>query len=304
MISNPIRVDEKGRELLTHGSLAFPCAWYYSGANQGDVPWHWHEEIELVYLSRGTLQCSVGNQRFLLCAGDALFINTGIPHAFFEEPGIPYEESDIVFHPRLIYGDVGSILYEKYMLPLMHCPSMAGFVFRRDTDWQREASLSIKDAITVCKRKPDFYEFTVRSLLTNVFTLLLRHNKGHLEQGETRASFLMERVKRMLDYFHSHFQESVSVTQLAAQANICKRECQRDFKKVLGLTPTQYFEQYRLAMSVHLLTESSNSIIEIANQCGFQSPSYFTKLFRERYGVTPSAFRLHNEPADNIRFPV
>ena len=106
MISNPIRVDEKGRELLNHGSLAFPCAWYYSGANQGDVPWHWHEEIELVYLSRGTLQCSVGNQRFLLCAGDALFINTGIPHAFFEEPGIPYEESDIVFHPRLIYGDV------------------------------------------------------------------------------------------------------------------------------------------------------------------------------------------------------
>lgn len=53
MISNPIRVDEKGRELLNHGTLAFPCAWYYSGMNQGDVPWHWHEEIELVYLEPG-----------------------------------------------------------------------------------------------------------------------------------------------------------------------------------------------------------------------------------------------------------
>lgn len=291
MINNTVRVDEKGRELQNHGNLAFPCAWYCSGPNQGDVPWHWHEEIELVYLSKGTLQCAVGNRRFPLRKGEALFINTGIPHAFFEESGIPYEESDIVFHPRLIYGDVGSIFYEKYMLPLMRCPSMAGFAFRKDLDWQREAALSIKEAVTVCRTKPELYEFTVREALTNVFTLLLRHNSGELQQTEARSSFLMERVKRMLDYFHSHYQESISVEQLAKQANICKRECQRDFKKVLGLTPTQYFEQYRLAMSLRLLTESSCSIIEIADQCGFQSPSYFTKLFREKYGVTPTAFR-------------
>ena len=291
MINNTVRVDEKGRELQNHGNLAFPCAWYCSGPNQGDVPWHWHEEIELVYLSKGTLQCAVGNRRFPLRKGEALFINTGIPHAFFEESGIPYEESDIVFHPRLIYGDVGSIFYEKYMLPLMRCPSMAGFAFRKDLDWQREAALSIKEAVTVCRTKPELYEFTVREALTNVFTLLLRHNSGELQQTEARSSFLMERVKRMLDYFHSHYQESISVEQLAKQANICKRECQRDFKKVLGLTPTQYFEQYRLAMSLRLLTESSCSIIEIADQCGLQSPSYFTKLFREKYGVTPTAFR-------------
>lgn len=291
MINNTVRVDEKGRELQNHGNLAFPCAWYCSGPNQGDVPWHWHEEIELVYLSKGTLQCAVGNRRFPLRKGEALFINTGIPHAFFEESGIPYEESDIVFHPRLIYGDVGSIFYEKYMLPLMRCPSMAGFAFRKDLDWQREAALSIKEAVTVCRTKPELYEFTVREALTNVFTLLLRHNSGELQQTEARSSFLMERVKRMLDYFHSHYQESISVEQLAKQANICKRECQRDFKKVLGLTPSQYFEQYRLAMSLRLLTESSCSIIEIADQCGFQSPSYFTKLFREKYGVTPTAFR-------------
>ena len=291
MINNTVRVDEKGRELQNHGNLAFPCAWYCSGPNQGDVPWHWHEEIELVYLSKGTLQCAVGNRRFPLRKGEALFINTGIPHAFFEESGIPYEESDIVFHPRLIYGDVGSIFYEKYILPLMRCPSMAGFAFRKDLDWQREAALSIKEAVTVCRTKPELYEFTVREALTNVFTLLLRHNSGELQQTEARSSFLMERVKRMLDYFHSHYQESISVEQLAKQANICKRECQRDFKKVLSLTPTQYFEQYRLAMSLRLLTESSCSIIEIADQCGFQSPSYFTKLFREKYGVTPTAFR-------------
>lgn len=291
MINNTVRVDEKGRELQNHGNLAFPCAWYCSGPNQGDVPWHWHEEIELVYLSKGTLQCAVGNRRFPLRKGEVLFINTGIPHAFFEESGIPYEESDIVFHPRLIYGDVGSIFYEKYILPLMRCPSMAGFAFRKDLDWQREAALSIKEAVTVCRTKPELYEFTVREALTNVFTLLLRHNSGELQQTEARSSFLMERVKRMLDYFHSHYQKSISVEQLAKQANICKRECQRDFKKVLGLTPTQYFEQYRLAMSLRLLTESSCSIIEIADQCGFQSPSYFTKLFREKYGVTPTAFR-------------
>lgn len=291
MISTTIRVDEKGRELQSHGSLAFPCAWYCSESNQSDVPWHWHEEMELVYLHKGVMRCAVGQSRFLLRAGEALFVNTGIPHAFFKEQGSDYEEHDIVFHPRLIYGDVGSVFYEKYMFPLMRCPAMAGYVFHADGGWEEEAALFVKEATTICKTKSDLYEFGVRTALTNVFTLLIGHNQGQMQQAVIGSSLLMERVKQMLDYFHSHYHEPVSVEQLAYQANICKRECQRAFRKVLGLTPTQYFEQYRLAMAVHLLTESSDSIIEIAGRCGFQSASYFTKLFHKRYGVTPSVFR-------------
>ena len=220
----------------------------------------------------------MGNRRFPLRKGEALFINTGIPHAFFEESGIPYEESDIVFHPRLIYGDVGSIFYEKYILPLMRCPSMAGFAFRKDLDWQREAALSIKEAVTVCRTKPELYEFTVREALTNVFTLLLRHNSGELQQTEARSSFLMERVKRMLDYFHSHYQESISVEQLAKQANICKRECQRDFKKVLGLTLPSILSSTDLLCPSAFLQRAAAGLQRSVHQCGFQSPSYFTKL--------------------------
>ena len=72
---------------------------------------------------------------------------------------------------------------------------------------------------------------------------------------------------------------------------LCKRECQRIFKTVLGLTPSQYFEQYRLSIAVSLLLNTQESIMEISGACGFQSPSYFAKLFRNRYGMTPSRFR-------------
>ena len=63
------------------------------------------------------------------------------------------------------------------------------------------------------------------------------------------------------------------------------------FKSVLGLTPSQYFEQYRLSLSVSLLLNTRESIIDISGKCGFQSPSYFTKVFHKRYGLTPTEFR-------------
>lgn len=89
----------------------------------------------------------------------------------------------------------------------------------------------------------------------------------------------------------SHYQDPVTLDELSAQANICKRECQRVFKSVLGLTPSQYFEQYRLSLSVSLLLNTRESIIDISGKCGFQSPSYFTKVFHKRYGLTPTEFR-------------
>lgn len=289
-----LQVDENGRELQPHGSKPFPCTCYSSGINHGNVPWHWHEDIEILYVTKGCVQGAVGSKRFLLTQGDAIFVNAGIPHAYFQLPDTEYEEYDIVFHPRLLYGDVASVYHEKYLAPLMKCTALSGFQFSQKIPWERDALHSIQEAIFSCHHKNDLYEFTVRNELSKVCALLWQHIREQSLIMKQTPSIAIERTKQMLDYFHLHYQETVTLEALAQQANICKRECQRTFRSILGLSPTQYFEQYRLSMSVHLLKDSHDSITEIAGKCGFQSPSYFTKLFREKYGVTPSAFRLGN----------
>ncbi len=272
------------------GDYTFPCT-CCCGENQGDIPWHWHEEIELIYITKGVVRCAAGSRRFLLLAGEGAFINSGVPHSLFEEPGSSYEKMDIVFHPRLLCSDADNACQPQYLTLLMQSADFPCFVFHTDIPWQKTILNFIREIIDFCIEKPELYEFNVRNLLTYTCMLLYKHQQDQIQQAPQYPEFLMERLKLMLDYFQKHYSENITVDDLAARANICKRECQRTFKTILGITPTQYFEQYRLAKSVHLLSHSDDSIQEIATSCGFRSSSYFTMLFGRRYGMTPSAYR-------------
>ncbi len=285
-------IDESGRELRDHGNRTFPCACYQNYLGQGDVPWHWHEEIELLYIKKGRLHCAAGGRRFRLREGDALFVNSGIPHSYEKDMQTDYEENDIVFHPRLIYGEIGSIYYGSYMVKLLQNPALAVMAFCRDVPWQERVIELLREAVRECGLESRYYEFKVRQKLTEICILILENcGTKFVPEDYRKQSVSLERAKVMLDYFHGHYQETVTVGDLAAEANVCKRECQRVFKSVLGMTPTAYFEQYRLNLAEKLLGECGDSVMEIAGRCGFQSPSYFTKLFRKRYGITPTEYR-------------
>ena len=286
-----LNIDRKGREMVNHGSPSFPCACYHTSSHQVDVAWHWHEEFELIYLNSGTVRCSAGDRRFLLHGGEAAFINAGVPHTLFQRLGEPYDEHDIVFHARLVYGEVGSVFYDKYLLPLLRCTALPGFKLSPEIPWQKEAISHLRLAVSCLLEKRDLYELSVRSALSAFLGLLWKENQNVIGPAALKPPASRERVQKMLDYFHSHYQDPVTLDELSAQANICKRECQRVFKSVLGLTPSQYFEQYRLSLSVSLLLNTRESIIDISGKCGFQSPSYFTKVFHKRYGLTPTEFR-------------
>lgn len=295
-----VRVDQKGRELEDHGNLSFPCACYHSYPGQADVPWHWHEEIELMYVVRGKVRCAVKERRFLVQEGEALFINSGVPHSFYQEGMESYEEYDIVFHPRLLYGDVGSVFYEKYLSVLIRCGDLSGYVFRGEQEWQREVIRRLRSAVELCGEEREFYESGVREELMHICTELLRRNPDKTCLVRKTSSLWTERAEQMLDYFHQHFQEKVTLDELAAQASLCKRECQRIFRAVLGITPTEYFEQYRLGMAVNRLLATDDTVSEIAQNSGFQSSSYFSKLFRRRYGMTPTQFRNRKRGGERV----
>jgi AraC-like DNA-binding protein len=272
------------------GDSTFPCT-CCCGKNQGDIPWHWHEEIELIYITKGVVRCAAGSKRFLLLEGEGALINAGVPHSLYEDPGSSYEKMDVIFHPRLLCNDADNACHSQYLTLLKQSADFPCFIFHADIPWQNTILNFIREIIDFCTEKSELYEFNVRNLLTYTCMLLYKHQQEQIPQTPQYPDFLMERLKLMLDYFQKHYPENITLDDLAAQANICKRECQRTFKTILGITPTQYFEQYRLALSVQRLSLSDDSIQEIAINCGFRSSSYFTMLFGRRYGMTPSAYR-------------
>lgn len=91
----------------------------------------------------------------------------------------------------------------------------------------------------------------------------------------------------MLDYINEHYQEKISLEEVAASAGISSSEAGRCFQKYYGKAPIEYMIEYRLDQARRLLESSELSVKEIGFECGFYDPSYFTRIYRKHFGITP-----------------
>ena len=103
-----------------------------------------------------------------------------------------------------------------------------------------------------------------------------------------------DRIKSMLTFIHTHYDEPLGVAAIAASANISEREAYRCFRQVLGTTPTLYLLHHRIDRAARMLVETRMTVTQISLACGFSSPSYFCKAFHDLTGVSPRDFRRAN----------
>ena len=120
-------IDEHGLELVEHGTAAFPVACYEDELISEEVEWHWHQELEFIYLVEGNSLVSAGIEKYNAKEGDGVFINSEVLHSafFLDTPNCYYHS--LVFHPSLIGGNFESIFWNRYLLPLIETKSLQGF---------------------------------------------------------------------------------------------------------------------------------------------------------------------------------
>lgn len=287
---NSAVISPDGKEIKQHGTPDFPCGCY--GRVDGiQVPWHWHEEYECTVLHQGEAYYNTPQGLFSLQAGDGIFLNSGTLHTSELVPESFPSLNTLVFHGRLVYGSTDSVFYRKYIQPLLAPGAPPMLLLHKSIPWQAVILDRIKKASRLCQNKPEGYEFTVRNLLSEtLFDIYCYRNVSEAQPASVNC-FENERIKQMLVYLQENYTRPVSVAQVAAHANICERECLRCFRKILRLSPIQYLIRYRISRACILLKDTDLSVLEIASCCGFESPSYFSKTFRQHVGCTPRAYR-------------
>lgn len=287
-----VTVDGSRRELVSHGTTAFPIACYrYDDLRQMEVPWHWHEDWEAMVVFGGRCTVAAGKEKYILQPGEGLFINSGVLHGCWNLGEEACRFHSLVFHPRLVGGSLDSIFHQNYVQPLSEDSAVEAVHFKSDVPWQREALAAIENTWQENMREPEGYEFRTRSLLSELTLLLHRHVPHTKEQPSAKALRDGERIKQMLQYIHQHCAEELTIGRIAAAAAVSESECLRCFRTAIATTPIQYVRQYRVQRAAWLLGNTAEPIAEIGGQCGFQDISYFTKTFRELKGCTPGQYR-------------
>ena len=105
-------------------------------------------------------------------------------------------------------------------------------------------------------------------------------------------AFMCLEKSSSLSFIEQHYPENITLSNIAEIVNISERENLRCFKKITGESPIQYLLKYRLIRSASVLTEYPDKNISIvAEECGFDSPAYYTKKFKEFYLCSPREYR-------------
>lgn len=288
---NAIITDGSRRERKAHGSTGFPCAGYEREMfnRPGDVmAWHCHPEMEVQYVREGSAQIRLVSGIINLKQGDFFLVNSNTLHfACSQDRGL----LDIfVFSPLLVEGTRKSAIAVNYVEPLIHDHEFDG----RKIILSRAQTYSYEDAFQKLKNDTPGYEVAVRNALSEVvFTAWTM-----IKPDQSRPVYPdrdKERITVMLDYIHGHYMENVSLEDIAETAHVGKREALRCFHRTIGEAPMRYLMKYRLMKSADaFIRDPDRSVSETAMQCGFSSPSYFTKKFREFYLCTPKEFIRNN----------
>ncbi len=255
-------------------------------------PWHWHGDAELFYVERGSLEYRVPGGRQVFHEGDAGFVNAGVPHSTRALGNEPCVQQEHIFLPRLVAGESGSSIERNYVRPLVE-NAAADLLHIPASDPACAALRAEMDrALRAFQEAEPGFEILVREALSRAWLLLLP--LAPAAEG-VRRRVEQDRIKSMLHYVQTHFDEAVTLEQIAAAASISPREADRCFRRQLGASPFGYLQDYRLERAAELLRESDLPGTDLALRCGFGSAGDVGKLFRARYGCTPTAFRGAND---------
>lgn len=254
---------------------------------------HWHDELEFFYLISGTLLFYVENDCFLLNAGEGIFIPPGLIHHAIRKTNDPIAFYAFVLSTDVMFTTTDGHLYHTYILPIKHNNLSSVVVLKRDIDWQ----LKILTYLEQVHAMPTHHELQIIGITYFIWELLYDNHIKMIPITDN-LSKLASRIEPAITYISEHYEEEITLANLAKCTFFSVSEFSRQFKLFTGLAPIAYLVRYRIQKSCMALSQTTNTISDIALAHGFNNISYYNRTFAKIIGVTPSVYRARTQTAE------
>lgn len=253
------------------------------------VPTHWHDEIELIVIKKGQGYVHVDLIGYQVFAGDIIFVLPGKLHAITEDPGHKMEYENILFRQELLICAVDDICANAFLKPLFRGNFITDCYIHSSLPYYEDVRDVIRAIDDTCATRPTGYQLAVKSHLFQFFFIIVSNlNKKTPHQTEQKK---LDKIKLIVKYVEEHYAEPITLSQMAELCYYSDSHFMKFFKQQMKESFISYLNNYRLTIAARLLTSTQLSILEVANQVGFDNLSYFNRMFKKRYGITPKQMR-------------
>ncbi|WP_437205981.1 helix-turn-helix domain-containing protein [Planctomicrobium sp. SH664] len=243
-----------------------------------------HEEIEINFLDRGTLFYMLGGQRVTVHPRTFTMFWGAIPHqiigeedvSFYYVVTIPFANFLQIGLPRQLLSRLirGDVIQESSSDRQPEDP----MIFNR---WHRDLE----------KSTDDMRQIVQMELAARIWRLSLNlaETPNEPDPGENHSR--MTKAELMANYIASHYRTKIQNSQIAEVVDLHPNYASALFKQTFGTTFSALILKHRLAEAQRLLLTSDDTIVQIAQEAGFESLSRFNRAFKESIGMTPRDYR-------------
>ena len=253
---------------------------------------HWHDQMELIYIKKGSGTVSVNLLSHPVDAGCIVPVMPGELHAIEGDAGVRMEYENIIFSLALL----DSLEPNDWCRQVVGALRRGELAFERPirpgTPLHRAAAAALDAADDSCAGRGEGYPLVVKSQLFLFLHALYAHRSP---QPRAQRAGDPEKLKGVLSYIKAHYREPIAVADAAAVAGYSPSHFMRVFRQVTGRTFVEFLTDYRLNAAVYYLKETGDDIGTIAANCGFDNLSYSIRRFGQKYGASPGRYRRERE---------
>ena len=279
------------KENKPHGTKDDPFSTYHieNAGRSFQIPVHWHDEFEIIYVRSGFLTVSISGESYIGKTGEAFVVSPGNLHLMGSQSGT-VDYYTFLFPLKYISFRTDDMLDEKLLEPLnsghlMICPRV------KDT-----AKELCEQLIEIYEAKKDESESKittqVRTKIILLQFILEMWKKGFVIENDTSGRNTVE--KEMVSYIQQNFTGKISLKEFGEQFHLSEKYISRYFKEHFHITLSQYITHLRLEHAKQLLQDTDIPVTDVAMQSGYQNVSYFIRSFQKAYAVSPLKYRKNN----------
>lgn len=256
-----------------------------------NVPAHWHEEFELIYVREGKALYRVGEEEFVSGSGDIILIAPNEIHSIYQENENKQIYDTIVFNSEAFGLSKRERGFGEYIIPLMVGSRKIVHRITPEIEGYETLKILVLEAVKSAEADQVIQDLLLKSSLSRLLWHLIEEHCVRHNRDVPQSALGMEFLRATLQYISLNYTSTLSIAQLAKMNHCSESTFMAHFRKSIGITALEYIIQIRIQAACDLLKNSDQTVLEIALEVGFVNLSNFNRHFKRVVGMAPREYR-------------